>query len=585
MHHSERLAPDEVALLVTSLKALSGAVSYIDNVHHDSLLNSIFGMSLWKYGPDVMDALLELIIALAASNGKYVDSCLDMLVSNFMPPMYLVNTLKQPRGLAKKEQVLSRVHTALEGIVDLIPMAASRLSSVVVHRMPTTFKKDLQKDHLMYRTEVYVENILRLESGAIREFVGSRMLMAVVDMLIELDVAIGWDDILQDDSCKGIFAIELEDADEVAADDDNDENDYAELPRTLNRKSLGKNIVADLLDSLMVQTFEHLESCARNKRLGEVFETLLDSFMLTILNTYKSKFAQFVMFYACALDPEKCGVKFANTLVDRFVCSDNAVTRMSAVAYLASYLARAKFLSAAFVASTLKRLVDWCLEYCETQNGEMNPKAHRVFYSGCQAIMYVLCFRMRSLMDVPRLKSQLLVMPLGPVLKHKLDPLKVCLPSIVEEFLKQAKAAYLLTTSETFIFEDLLESDFSRDFGGLERLDMFFPFDPCLLKKCDRGYIRPNFVYWKHVRTTYGSDEEDSSDEDITEDFVVVNGESFMEEEGAGSLDEQHLDLDEFDYAMNKMSITPKNGFTYRFGGEQMQMPSRIRPSTTPESL
>lgn len=63
---------------------------------------------------------------------------------------------------------------------------------------------------------------------------------------------------------------------------------------------------------------------------------------------------------------------------------------------------------------------------------------------------------------------------------------QVCLPSIVEEFLKQAKAAHLFTTSETFIFEDLLESDFSRDFGGLERLDMFFPFDPCLLKKCDR---------------------------------------------------------------------------------------------------
>jgi len=44
----------------------------------------------------------------------------------------------------------------------------------------------------------------------------------------------------------------------------------------------------------------------------------------------------------------------------------------------------------------------------------------------------------------------------------------------------------LFTTSETFIFEDMLESDFSKDFGGLERLDMFFPFDPCLLKKSDR---------------------------------------------------------------------------------------------------
>lgn len=92
-------------------------------------------------------------------------------------------------------------------------------------------------------------------------------------------------------------------------------------------------------------------------------------------------------------------------------------------------------------------------------------------------------------------------------------------------------------------------------------------------------------MYWKHVRTTYGSDEDDSSDADIAEDFVAENGESSMEEGRTGSLDEQYLELDEFDHAMNKMSITPKNGFTYRFGGEQMKMPSRIRPSTTPESL
>ena len=39
------------------------------------------------------------------------------------------------------------------------------------------------------QTEMYIENMLRLESGAIREFVGSRMLMAVIDLLIELDVS------------------------------------------------------------------------------------------------------------------------------------------------------------------------------------------------------------------------------------------------------------------------------------------------------------------------------------------------------------------------------------------------------------
>ncbi|KAJ8764151.1 hypothetical protein K2173_005063 [Erythroxylum novogranatense] len=579
MHHSQRLAADEVALLVTSLKALSGAVSYIDSVYHQSLLNSIFSMKMWNYGPDVMDALIELVINLATSSGKYLDSCLDMLVSNFTPPLYLVEALKQPRGQAKKEQVLSRLHIALKEIARLVPVAATRLSSIVVQKMPMTFKNDGEKDRLKCRTEMYVENMLRLESGAVGEYDGNRMLMAVVDMLIELDVAIGWDDILRDDSSKGIFKIELED--DTANDEEEEEDEYGdgELPRTLSHRSLGKNIIADLLDSLMVRTFEHLESCASDNRLSEVFKTLVDSFMLTILNTYKSKFAQFVVFYACALDPDNCGVTFAQTLADSFIYGDNPLTRMSAVAYLASYLARGKFLSAAFVATILKRLVHWCWEYCKSKDGVMNPKGHRVFYSGCQAIMYVLCFRMRSMMEIPSLKSQLLFMPIESILKSKLNPLKVCLPSIVEEFLKQAKDAHLLPLPDSLIFDSLLESHLSSDFGGLERLDMFFPFDPCLLKNCDRSFIRPNFLYWKNVKTTYGGDEEDSSDEEIAEDGdgLTDNGEKLM----GRSYEMQDVDIDHFDFAMSKMSITPKNAF----GVQRMQMPSRIRPSTSPESL
>lgn len=580
LHHRDRSAPDKVALLLTSLKALSGAVSYINDDDHVSLLQSIFGMSMWNCVPDVMDALLELIICLAASNGKYVDLCLDMLVNNFMPPMES-DMLRHPRGQAKKDQVLPRVHTGLEVIVDLVPLAALKLSTTVVQKRPMFFRKDFNMDRLKCRMEIYLKNMLMLEGGAIREFVGNSMLVEVVNMMLELDVAIGWDELLRDDPSKGIFTMELEDEEEEA-DDDGQAND-GELPSTLTLRNLGKNVTADLLDSLMIQFLEHLEACADKKRLSEVFETLLSSFMATILNTYKSKFSQFTIFYACALDPENCGVKFAQTLADLFISTCNPpVTRMSAVAYLSSYLARGKFLSAAFVMNMLKRLVDWCLRYCEEQDSGMNPKAHQVFYSACQGIMYVLCFHMKSIMNVPTLKSQLLLMPIEPILKHKLGPLEVCLPSIVNEFLRQAKAAHLFTISKAFIFEDLLESDLSRDFGGLERLDMFFPFDPCLLKKCDRGFIRPNFIYWNHVKTTYDDDDEDSSDEDIADDFGVLNEENFMEEGMARSYD-QDIDLDEFDFVMNKMSITPKNTSGFHFGGERM--PSKLRPSTSPESL
>ena len=42
-----------------------------------------------------------------------------------------------------------------------------------------------------------------------------------------------------------------------------------------------------------------------------------------------------------------------------------------------------------------------------------------------QAIMYLLCFRMRSMMDDPQLKPWLVRLPLESILNNKLSPLKV----------------------------------------------------------------------------------------------------------------------------------------------------------------
>ncbi|KAF3440903.1 hypothetical protein FNV43_RR19189 [Rhamnella rubrinervis] len=570
--------PDHVAQLVTSFKALSGAVSYIDTVQHGTLLAAIFGMNMWSHGPDVMDALLELIISLAASSGKYVDACLEMLVCNFTPPDSFIHLLKHSRGIAKKHQVLSRVHSALQDLADLVPLSPMRLSPLVIHRKP--FLVNATKETIV----IYVENMLRLEGSVFGELVRSTMLSGVVDLLLDLDLEIGWDDIVHDDSSKGIFDMELEEIDKCR---DDVLNDGGAHPREVCRKSSGGNSFAEKLDSVMVVMFEHLESCKAGGRLTEVFEALLQSFQKTVLTAYKSKFAQFVMFYACTLDPETCGLRFAMMLADIFVCNDNSqhFVRMSAVAYLASYLSRAKFLSTSFVATMLKRLVDWCLDYCNMQEGEVNPEAHRIFYSGCQAIMYVLCFRMRSLTDVPQLRALLFGLPIDSILTHKLSPLKVCLPSVVTVFLRQAKAAHLFTTAEKFSFDDyLLESELSRAFGGIERLDMFFPFDPCLLKISD-SMIRPNFVYWSMVRPC-DDDEEDNSDDEIAEAFVETNGECIMNDEISKNFGD--FDLDDFDSALNKMSITPKDSFNHRLGialKQPMRMPSRIRPSTSPESL
>lgn len=55
----------------------------------------------------------------------------------------------------------------------------------------------------------------------------------------------------------------------------------------------------------------------------------------------------------------------------------------------------------------------------------------------------------------------------------------------MEEFLRLAKVTHL-DVPDNVVSSNLLESELSMAFGGRERLDTFFPFDPCLLMKSDR---------------------------------------------------------------------------------------------------
>lgn len=186
-------------------------------------------------------------------------------------------------------------------------------------------------------------------------------------------------------------------------------------------------------------------------------------------------------------------------------------------------------------------------------------------------------------MDVPDLKSLLLQLPLEPILCSSLDPLKVCLPTIVYEFLRQAKAARLFKTSTTFPYDNLLESEFSKAFGGIERLDMFFPFDPYLLRESDR-FMRPHFEFWSMVRTTYSNCNSEDEDEDLDgpDDNIGPLDDHDILDPDTESDDED----DDLDLSMSKMSITPKPAFQYPMAGNLhngSQIPARIRPSVSPD--
>ncbi|XP_060215580.1 uncharacterized protein LOC132642369 [Lycium barbarum] len=477
-----------------------------------------------------------------------------MLVMHFMPPPSFIPLLNQSHGINRKDQVINRVHSTLIGIAKLIPLSPLRLMEIVKRRMPfilteESVRAEHRQNQYLQLMVIYVENMLKLASGEIGDVVGRSMLLAIMDRLIELDVNIPWNAILHEEFTK----------------------DGDELRISWMERFSGENFIAQQLDSLMVLTFDHLNFCKESGRLSQVFDTLLQSFQQTVLPTYRSKFAQFMMFYACSLDPENCGRRFADTLFDIFKISICLEQRMSAVAYLASFLARAKFLPISFVAEYVESLVKWCSTYCSNQSGGVNPIAHKEFYAGCQAMMYVLCFHMRSMLADPRIRQRI-SKHIEDILRHPLSPLMVCLPSIVKEILGFANL------SDNFVSSDLLKSELSMAFGGEERLDMFFPFDPCLLMRSDR-YIRPHFVYWSMVRSSHGAAADVDEGKD---DIEIPTAGKGMDIANNGAARSDYQDRDE---EMSEMLITPE--VTPCFGGElrcdMQMMPSRIPP--TPESL
>uniref|UniRef100_A0A3B6TPJ5 Uncharacterized protein n=1 Tax=Triticum aestivum TaxID=4565 RepID=A0A3B6TPJ5_WHEAT len=290
---------DDEALYVTYLKALSEAVSKIDITYHHSLLNNIFAVRIWYLQRDTMVALLDLITRLAAVADQYLRECLQMLVNNFTPPIVERNEVPT-WAVSRKKDIFSHLCGSLKTISDTVPLAPRMLRDIIDRSMPKLFDNKAKMIS-------FVECMLGLDTDRMGDLIGAILLAKVVDLLTELDVNITWEDILQEEHDKGIFEMELEDLD---ADDDGDGFGQAGT-----KVCLGGNACAEKLDGLMVVVCEHLKSLDR-QRLYKEFVILKTIFRASLLRVHRSKFAQFIMFYTCSLDPKTLGEGFAVFLTD-----------------------------------------------------------------------------------------------------------------------------------------------------------------------------------------------------------------------------------------------------------------------------
>lgn len=596
--HSQQAAAEKHQLALL-LQACSRHVSYIRQGHHSTLVGEFLAILLWNCGEEVLKSLTEFVVKLLVANGSMTSLCLRRLVFCLMPPRPMLETplpgapwQPTPQQAAVQDEIVK----TLADILLLVPTAPKTMLYELSNRMP--FRFDNRAAPCMFFRAVY-----QLSQTAAGDCIRDGLQSVMVDCLLNIDVEIKWQDIAdqqadhvederESDDEQDVFALEgrtapelqeqaVKTLDEAAADPAVSRGgwegaaatqDVTPVASTSDRSLIDET--ADALDSLMEQTFEHLVWRCQQGQLQRAWAVMMSTFERTLLLTYRSKFTQFLVYYMCQQSLTGCTAPFLSFLLKRIHDPNRPViTRTACAAYLASFLARAKFLPKPLLISSLLDMARWCAQYCKThdmrQSGiVLQPTSafamgvqHQVFYAMCQGLLYAFCYHLDSLLDTvddsdclspSRLQSihisdtakpvsdvqhgnssmqpaelrQTLSELLPQILHHRLSPLKVCAPSVAQQFMQQAQRLSLLDIST-------LHTAPASVHMQVRPLEMFFPFDPYLLRRSARFLDLPT-----SYNTWSGTQHQDTDASHLSSDDELEVLEGTEAQEDSSSDDE-----------------------------------------------
>lgn len=451
--------------------------------------------------------------------------------------------------------MIDRTHDCLKYLLQLVPTASNDIAHVLTSSYLTT--SDSPR-----RQVKYMDNLLKVTQYA--PHLQQEILSLIIERLIKTDVEVQaeWEKLeeVDEDIEYEVSQMVLDLQNEDDEDDSDDESDVDEDEDTITYRvqRLKRNMTA--MDATLDRLFAYYETSftkgSRNDTTA-TFDHLLTQFESTILPCYRSRHTQFLIFHFAQASPE---------LIDQFVgaCAHITfdrtrplLTRLSAAAYLASFIARGARVSANIVRDVFEILgqnLDGLRARHEDSCAGPELRRYGAFYALSQALLYIFCFRWRDLLvqdddeeiedpddiiaDGRELNWAPMIRPLMTRLVYsKLNPLKVCSQHIVHQFAAIAQhlrfiyVYSLLETNKRLRLSHALGAG-SAYSGIVERetalsgkreeesfqLDNYFPFDPYRLPTSKR-WIEGDYVQWKNpAGLRDDDDDDDSSDEDSEDD-------------------------------------------------------------------
>ncbi|KAK4993257.1 DNA independent RNA polymerase I transcription factor [Elasticomyces elasticus] len=552
---STKLLKRYVVALTSHVRLLGGC---------QALVHSVCECSWLGREESFISLFIRFLDTLISRHGGFLSGVLEELVRKFAG-------LKSSLGRLPNQLVVSlaqlrqRVHLVLKHILVQIPRASSALPPILEKNFP--FQHDSKRTHVEY-----VKNLLKLADRAPE--LKTQILALITERLVKIDVKIQVDmeDLQEDIEDKLVQTRRLGDGEE----DDNDSGDESdeesvsssELTQTPEEENIRelKEAVAkmDAIMDILFAYYTPIFTSGNAIEIGETHDTLLSHFVNIVLPSYRSRHTQFLAFHFSQMSPYLIE-RFAGECAVLTTDTSNtqpAIIRLSAAAYLASFVARGAHIEASMVRSILvllARHLDWlCTVYSPSCRGP-DPRRYSLYYGIAQAMLYIFCFRWRDLVlgnddddddagadqgfddDAFSDGEDLIWVPgikecLTRNIYSPLNPLKICSPAIVHQFAAIANHlrflyVYPLLESNKRVrlsaYSGASSGSSGASFAALRRetaltgrvgerdlqLDAYFPFDPYHLPVSKR-WLEGDYNEWKGVPGMKDEDEEEDEDDE-----------------------------------------------------------------------
>mmetsp|Transcript_6410 Transcript_6410/g.6618 ORF Transcript_6410/g.6618 Transcript_6410/m.6618 type:complete len:835 (-) Transcript_6410:70-2574(-) len=370
------------------------------------LLSAIFGFD-WFLEKKVIVAFENLLKQIVSANTVFLVPTLKMLIR-------CLGTDKGENTEIDRDERVSRLHSFMKSILTLVPSGKAELIPIISDNFP----------HRRFPVSTltnYVTQIFRICEYA--PALQARLLGLVISHCLEIDVEIAIEDTglvklsveqqtlppttEQSESGKETMTGEqqavadmftMDDMTGAETEHDSDGKTQIHTHEEERTQQISARVaeMADKLDALLSLLIHFIHSnlspypvlgpsigpspglSHSGSHQGELhnsssdsdlrlFLQLLEAFEERILTTHKSKFVQFIIFTFCARS-QRLAILFARRLLQLFldpivVPTPSALKKQSAVMYLASYAARARYLSSNLVSDIVTELISWADAY------------------------------------------------------------------------------------------------------------------------------------------------------------------------------------------------------------------------------